>query len=111
MNDAAIDAIQNFTQAVTRLVVDKDGIEGTPTPDIEAVLLTLPAVRQAIEENPDYPQIAPLRRAVAATEVLLTTLTVIEENNNQAIVIEWALAWREWIQARLDAANGTDVSW
>ena len=105
MQEKSLLAIHEFTRAVTQLVVNKDGIEGTPTPDIEAVLLALPPVWVVIEENPDWPQIMPLRRAVTATEALLTTLTVIEEEHNQAIVIEWALAWGGWLQSRLDAAK------
>ena len=81
MQEKSLFAIHEFTRAVTQLVVDKDGIEGTPTPDIEAVLLALPPVWVVIEENPDWPQIMPLRRAVTATEALLTTLTVIEEEH------------------------------
>lgn len=101
MNEPSIQAaVHNFNEAVTRLVVDKDGVEGTPTPDIQAVLLSLPAVRLAIEEHPQWPLIGPLRRVVAATEVLLTTLTVVSEEINRAIVIEWTLAWGEWMAAR-----------
>jgi hypothetical protein len=39
MQEESTGPIHEFTQAVTRLVVDKDGIEATPTPDIEATLL------------------------------------------------------------------------
>lgn len=107
MNDSqekSIRAVSEFTRAVTRLVVDKDGVEGTPTPDIEAALLALPPVYEAIQENPEWPQIVPLRRAVAATGALLTTANVVHEEHNQAIVVEWALAWGEWLQSRLDVA-------
>jgi hypothetical protein len=108
MEAAHIQAIDNFIQAVTALVIDKDGIEATPTHAIEAVALSLPPVWDAIAANPDWPQIMPLRRAVAATGALLTTVNVMHEHEqqtqatNQAIVVEFALAWGEWLQSRLD---------
>jgi hypothetical protein len=104
MQQEHIFAIDDFTKATSRLVIDANGIEGSPTADVEAALLTLPPVQEAIAANADWGQIVPLRRAVAATSGLLSTLTVVSDSN-QAVVIEWALAWGEWLTSRLDAAK------
>jgi hypothetical protein len=111
METIHITAIHDFDQAVTELVVRRDGIEATPTYAVEAALRSLPPVWEAIEANPDWPQIMPLRHAVAAAGALLTTLNVVHEDDqqtrvtNQAIVVEFLLAWGEWLQSRLDAAK------
>ena len=105
MNEQDIIAIDNFTRAVTALKIDRDGVEGSETSAIEAALLSLPPVWQAITNNPEWHQVEALRGAANAAGALLTTLNVISDNN-PAIVAEFAFAWGDWLQSRLNAANG-----
>jgi hypothetical protein len=103
METAQIIAIDNFIQAVTALKIDKDGIEGSSTEAIEAVLLSLRDAAQTVADNPDWEQAVALKRAINATAALTTTLNVISDQNTE-FVTEWALAWGAWIESRQAAA-------
>ena len=104
METTHIEAIDNFNRAVTALVLDKDGIEATPTEAVEAVLVSLPAAAQAVADNPDWHQADAAKRAINATGALMTTLTVVSDQN-PAIVADFAFAWGQWLQSRLNAAK------